>query len=381
MRTILFMRLLLCSVTLLLLSTLPVYPTGPSRVRTDHWIVEKDQVETRELWVQADAAETYGVMNRTLFLLAESALLDGSFGQDVWVIASAITKQGVALQNLRMFGQSRVHISGVVKGNCMVASLESIETGPDAVLQGNALFAARSVTLHGRAQGDVSVWTQQAVIGGQINGNLRVYGPKPSFLEGTRVEGDVWVTVREWVPPPHVHIGGNVHFITAKAVDEAKSARWRTQILLFSSASLTGTLLLVLMPGFIGRAVRHIRRGFWKSLLIGTAAFVLIPLAILLLSVSIIGLPAAALLGGMHLALIYLSKIVTGLALGGIMLQRSGPQSLPTAIAALIVGLLFLYILANVPMFGMIVMVGIWLVGLGGLLLSLVPSLANRFSR
>lgn len=340
---------------------------SPRFLQTNHWVVAEDFTESGELWVQAGMAEAEGALERSLFLIAETARLDGLFAQDVWVAGADVQFNGTALQNVRMASTARIHVGGTVQGIAMAVALESIETDPAAVIREGALFVARTVTLEGRIGADAVVRAFQARVGGHIEGDLLVDAAKIQFIDGARIDGDVWVRAPLDTEPPNVLIGGSIR--TLPSASAPRHTIWSREALLYAGALLTGLLMLALFPGGTGRAVRQIRRGFWRSALTGAAAFVLSPLLVLLLGVTLIGLPAAALLAGLHLALLYCSKIVVALALGGALLRRAGPQPLPTALAALALGLLFLYIAANLPIVGTVVVLCIWLTGLGGLIL------------
>jgi hypothetical protein len=143
------------------------------------------------------------------------------------------------------------------------------------------------------------------------------------------------------------------------------------QILLFSGALAAGLLFIALFPRYTGHAVRRVRRSFWNTALIGGLAFVLLPAAAVLAVLTVIGIPVGLLLAAGYLVLLYVSKIVVGLAVGGILLQRSGPQPYGSAALTMAVGLLLLYFLASLPIVGSIGTIIIMFTGLGGLILAL----------
>jgi hypothetical protein len=91
----------------------------------------------------------------------------------------------------------------------------------------------------------------------------------------------------------------------------------------------------------------------------------------------VIGLPLGATVFAVFLVLVYLSKIVVGLVVGGILLRRRGPQPFGRAFTALAVGLVLLYFLTAPPILGVVVWFVVVVAGMGGLVLAL--SRSQRF--
>ncbi len=77
-------------------------------------------------------------------------------------------------------------------------------------------------------------------------------------------------------------------------------------------------------------------------------------------------------MAGAYAIVLYLAKIVVALAVGGILLQRRGPQPYLATALTLALGLLLLYFLAVMPLVGGIVTMLVIFIGLGGLTLGIM---------
>jgi hypothetical protein len=112
-------------------------------------------------------------------------------------------------------------------------------------------------------------------------------------------------------------------------------------------------------PEFLDGCVRNNAR-WWRNLLIGSAAAVLIPLVAILLAITVIGLPLAAIIAGVYLAALYLAKIVIAAYLGMALLPT---RHFLTQIAA---GLVVILILFELPAgIGTAVWIVVCVAGLG----------------
>jgi hypothetical protein len=101
-----------------------------------------------------------------------------------------------------------------------------------------------------------------------------------------------------------------------------------------------------------------------KPLGIGFLVFAATPLSIVLLCLTIVGLPLALLGLATWLASLYVSGILVGAVVGSALLTRRGAARPPFALA-LLLGLLALTVAASIPYFGGLVRLLAMLLGLG----------------
>lgn len=231
---------------------------------------------------------------------------------------------------------------------------------------------ARAVAVDGDLSTDV-------MISGRMGGSLEA---REAHLElmipGAHIEGDVrHSAARDPISDSRVRIRGALTRSedgdSYVFIREWSEIGWVGQVYLYAAAVLTGIIFMGLMPGYVSRSVRLVRRSFWKSLLAGSIWFVLIPIGILLVAATLVGLPAALLAGMLYGTLLYVSKVVVALAFGGVLLRRRGQHSFGPACGALLLGMLFLYLGTNLPIVGPWITWLIVLTGLGALLLAMRP--------
>jgi hypothetical protein len=124
-----------------------------------------------------------------------------------------------------------------------------------------------------------------------------------------------------------------------------------------------GWLGLVLFPGFFRATTQAVGSG-WLSLGLGVGVLVGVPVAMVVIAITLIGIPISLMLFAVYLSAIYLAKVWVGAFLGRILLKPSGSTK-GDWLLGLLVGLLILTIVGFIPYLGGLVRLGVVCLGLG----------------
>jgi hypothetical protein len=128
------------------------------------------------------------------------------------------------------------------------------------------------------------------------------------------------------------------------------------------------TTLLLVMPTFFAGVIDTLESRPGASALLGFGMLVCIPVASMILLVTLIGAPLAILFMTAYVALLLVGYVVTGAAVGDWLLRRLRHVSAGTPrprIAAAIGGILVIAILGMIPLLGGLVFVVALLMGIG----------------
>jgi hypothetical protein len=137
---------------------------------------------------------------------------------------------------------------------------------------------------------------------------------------------------------------------------------------------LLAALLLATLPGFCGRVAQSLREHVGLSLLLGFIWLVCVPVAALLLLVTLIGIPLALLAVALYFALLPVGYVSAAIGTGDWVLQTwrsANAGRLGWRIGAAAVVLVLLALLGSVPWLGSVLACAALLAGLGALLLQL----------
>jgi cytoskeletal protein CcmA (bactofilin family) len=299
---------------------------------------------------------------------------------DLLAAGGTLRIEGAAGQDLYAAG-GQVALDGSVARNARVAG-GSVSVGPQARIAGNASLAG------GRIE----------VLGG-IGGYLQVAGGH--VVIDSRVDGDVDAAAGELELGPRARIGGKLRYRGGEALKQdaaaqvaggierlesplhRKEGRFAGQGRAAGRAAhgiwtlglmAMAAVFVALLPGAFARVADAARTRVGWSLLAGFIALATIPVGVLVLCVTVIGIPLAllALLG--YFALLLVGYVAAGVALGDAALKRwlavrAGLKGWRALFAAL--GVLAIGLLALIPWLGGFVAFLALLAGMGALLLAM----------
>jgi len=135
------------------------------------------------------------------------------------------------------------------------------------------------------------------------------------------------------------------------------------QAVWLAAAMLVGWIFLLLFPRFVQDSMHAVGSG-WRSLGLGIAILGGVPVAMILLAITLVGLPASLILLMAYLVAIYLAKIWVGAFLGQ-MLLKPGAATKGDWMLGLLIGLVILTVVRFIPYLGALVHFGVICVGLG----------------
>ncbi len=343
--------------------------------REDRFVVRADQTVSNELWLAADKIVIKGTARDDVFMAGGLISLGGEFQNDVWAIGEVVDFHGKAAEHVRLMGRA-VEVGGTADGS-LVAAGNSVKVAESAEIQGDALLAGENVLTEGRIDGNIRVIATSVTLSGKFGGNVRVISDDIVVVPGTQIKGNLAYTAsKELVLDSRVTLGGQLIRKDVEAFEgRPATASWNevvfTQTFLYLCALVVGLPFVGLFPQFAGRAIRHLRSAGWKCALVGAAAFGLMPLLGFFVMLTLIGIPLGLLLLTVYVILLYLSKIVVALVIGGGLLQRRGPQPFIRIFTAMSLGLMVIYAVTALPVAGRILALAVVLTGLGAMMLAL----------
>jgi hypothetical protein len=256
-----------------------------------------------------------------------------------------------------------VKLDAIVAGNARIAGGE-VAVGPATVVAGAlSLTGGRvefdgdthdylqasgaTVRVNGVVHGDASVRAEEVEIGPdtRIGGRLIVHGAsEPAIPEGAVITGGV--EFHEISPDRYFEKTGDTVRMVVHGVGT---------VLWFAGVFLAGVLFLFVFPGLSSRAAEAIGREPLKSVGLGFAVLVCVPVIAVMLLITVIGIPLALLLLPLYLLLLFLGWVTTALFVGqkGLAAMRgSQPVTTGWRLLALFLALVLLWLLGHIPFVG-----------------------------
>lgn len=294
--------------------------------------------------------------------------LQGKFRNDVWAWGRHINLAGVIHDHARLAGTS-VAIHGQVQGNALVAA-NNVHLARSSVLAAGAHIFGENVICEGAVTGGLTIVGGNVTLAGHCGGNVEVKARDLVILPGAVIDGDLdYWTPKTVIVPEHAAVKGRFRRLQSPAGKPAGKiiAALPLAIWGFLSSLCAGALLVLCCPVLAAGAGLAARHTPGRSLMSGLLLLAVAPALILLLMLSVIGLPAGLILGALTVMLVYLGKIVLAIALGLLLLRPPAQLTRRALINRLALGLLVLHA-AAFPVSGLPVWMLAATLGAGALL-------------
>jgi cytoskeletal protein CcmA (bactofilin family) len=325
-------------------------------------------------WVFDHHVEIARTVHGDVYAAGAEVLVDGVVDGDLIVAGGEVRVSGEVTQDVRVVGGT-VMISGKIHRNATIAGGD-VDLTDSSHVKGSAVLGAGNLLLGGLIDGDVRVDAGNVTLAKTIGGNLAVAAvalcltsrasvgknirywsdDEPSIDEGATVRGTV---TRH--PVPEVFKGKEVRRGVAGMKLVAGMAS-------FASTLLLGLLLLRIYPVFTAKAVATIQERPSITLGVGGAVLVGTPLFAFLCMATVLGIPIGLMLATMYVVTLYLGRVFVMLWLGQRILRLVSDSF--SAGRAFVTGLVIYFILALVPLVGVVVTVATTVIGLGAILIT-----------
>ena len=284
----------------------------------------------------------------------------GSIGDDLYAAGGNVKLDAIVTGNARIAG------GDVAVGPATVVAGALSLTGGHVEFDGDTrayLHASGAkVRLNGVVHGDAEVHAEEVEVGpdARIGGRLIVYSStQPTIAPGAAIKGGT-----------EFHEATPDRFFDEERASVRAVAHGVGSVLWFVGVLIASALFLFVLPELSSRAAAAVGRTPLKSLALGLAVFIGVPVIAVLLLITVIGIPLALLLVPLYLFLLFLGWVTVALFIGQRALALLRPSSPPTTawrLLALLAALVLLSLLARIPHIGGWVRFVALLVGIGAL--------------
>ena len=364
----------------------------PASAKTD-WLKDKKNVVLKsgevidhDYFAAGESVTISGTVNGDAYVGAGSIFVDGKINGDLIAGGGTITLTGEVSQDVRV-GGGTVSIQGVVGQNVTVAG-GNINIAKDSFINGSVLAMGGNVETLGVIGKDIQVYSGKVLLGGNIGRNVRgemgelAIAPKTTiagdltykassevdFQNESTVAGKIVYTPSEKKVSPKVGWKSNLRSVATIAQKRGFS-RVKTGFKFFGFiiVFVLGFILMKVFPKGTMKITQVLEKKPWTSLGVGILTPILFVMIMVLLMITIIGIPFVLLLMALFGFLVYFSKIFAALCIGRkILLSLNMGERRGWALFA---GLLVYYLLKLVPVIRFFSGLALTLFGLGAFVL------------
>lgn len=321
--------------------------------------------------------------------------IDSNISQDATIVGDKISINQEVNDDIRVAG-STVIIKADVKGD-VIAFAETLIIDKDATISGNVLAFVSKFQLDGQVNQNINIASVDSKITGKVLGDTKIRTADFN-LEGTLSGKTEFVAEREVVISDSAKFGDTVNYgytteldlspnlsegVTANFDSELLQSQKRSKEILpnmFSgmlvfrilSAALVIMLVAWVAGKFTSRATRNLEnsKNISKAFFYGLLLFFLPISIIILLFVSLIGIPLALFVTFAYLSLIFFSQSITSLITAQWLNHKYDLKQGKVQVFLVALGVyIIMYLLKFIPVIGVLIGLVLTYIAFGALII------------
>ena len=334
-----------------------------------------EKIHQGDYFATGSNIEIAGQVTGDVYVFGSHILISGQVDGDVIASAGTVDISGVVKGNLRVAG-GQVEIGGVIGARATIFGGHIKVTSQSDIGQG-ALITGGVVEFSGKISQNLTLTASTAQLSGTVGGNVKAYVEQLRLKAKSVIGGNIVYTSGEQIViDSGAKVGGTITY-HASSVHQFFRGKWKegvivgtklTAILMnFIFSFVIGWLFIRWSPERLRYAEQVLATHPWRAFFLGILIAVLLPIACLLLFITILGFPLALALVVISLIGFYTAKIIPILYYANRLFARRGRRR--NSLWILLLGLLVFFMLNQVPFLGVFLSIVFTLLGLGSVFL------------
>lgn len=334
--------------------------------------VDQGQVIEGNFYASGSSIAINGTVKGDVICVGQNININALVEGDIICAGQTVNINSQVGGNIRVAG-STVNINSKVARNLMAFG-STVVLASGSEIGWNALVAGSALDLMGKINGTLHGGGEAVTVGATVGKDVNFDAAKITIGDQARIGGNL-------IYPSHskeVNISQQAQIVGKTIKKESKDfaknqTRWQTSVAwvwgkvisLFGSLIL-GLLLIGLFKNKLSVAIKPMLEKPWSHLGWGVVWLFLLPIAAVIMAITIIGLPLAAIVILGWIIALLLAKVMAGLAVGTWIFEKL-KWSKKNMIWSMIIGVVVIYLLCLIPFVGWILSCLALLWGLGSL--------------
>lgn len=343
-------------------------------------VLQKGEIYQGDYFATGRVIEISGTVNGDVFAFGSQILIDGHVTGSVIATGGTIEVSGTVDGSTRLIA-GQVEISGTV-GRNVTAAGGNIQIISKASVGKNAVLAAGIIDISGDILGDLTISGSNVRILGKIGRNVRAFVGELRVGSRAQIIGNLDYSSHQRARIDQgAKIDGQIRY-KRSFFTEIFGGEWKRGavfgseligfVMNFIFSFVIGALLLKFSFHKLQYAIEILRTRFWKSILMGMVFIIVLPIAALILFITIFGIPLGIALIAFSLIVLYAAKVVPIFWLSNILLTKI--RFKPYSLLGFTLMLILFLVLIRIPYFGAFLSLAFTLIGLGTMILGQIPS-------
>ncbi|OGD98379.1 hypothetical protein A3A49_01420 [Candidatus Curtissbacteria bacterium RIFCSPLOWO2_01_FULL_38_11b] len=358
------------SILLLLTLIFTPYVFAQHIERQEIVLLPKDQVVNQDYFATGEKVTIAGIVNGDAYIAGGNLIIDGEINGDLLAAGGTVNIRGRVTDDVRV-AAGQVIISGLVEGNVTVLG-GSVNLENSAEIKGSLTSAAGNLSVFSPIGKGITAGAGDITIDSKISGNILTGVNSLTLNPNAEVNGNLtYVSERQANIQPGAKVSGKTTHNLPQKPQEKDMEKILGGIFLFFeiisflAALIMGMLLLKFFPNYIKDLVNYLDNKPLKSTGLGLLTAVVTPILIILLFITLVGIPASLMLLAAFLVSLYFSKIIFAMYIGQKATAILGRKW--TVYLSFLTGLMILYLFKIIPVVGFITTIVAVLAGTGAI--------------
>jgi len=344
----------------------PALVLADTVIRTGETVsIDSDQRIDGDFYSAASILNLSGEVSEDMTAVGGKVTLNGNVGKDALFVGGSVDVHGSVGDDLRIVG-----------GDVILAE----------PVTGDVFVIAQSITILDTASigGDLIIYGADAEVSGSVGGDI--VGNVETLRLDAPVKGTVDITTKQLTIGERADIGGTVRYLSAETLTRSPSAKIAGEITrndpVKEETNLPGAkavlipVLMVLFSALVWYLVarklltaivdRALVRGI-RPVATGFITFFAAPVIIVILTISVLGTLVGITAFAAYLFATLLAIVSSAAVLGQLIVKLYKKELSPLSPLTLCIGVAAMTLLAVIPVFGLIALVGLFMITLGAL--------------
>ncbi len=342
--------------------------TSASEFRSgDKLVITKDEVVNDDIYFAGSSVLVEGTINGDLVAAGGEIRVTGTINGGIIAAGGSILVNGNVTDDIRAAG-GEVKIGGDV-GDNVLAFTGQFVLEKNARIDRDLTLGAGNAVIDGTVNGNINGGVSELEMRGVTKGNVTIeIDNNIKIFPGATIGGDL-----EYTAPHQGEISGMVSGKTTYKETPVKKedfkSRVEEEIIGYLWLLLIGIVSLLLAPELTQKNSDTVSVNPLKNLLWGLLFLIITPIVVVLLLITIIGIPLSLILLFIYIIFLYISRIYVGFWVGQYVLKKLKKET-RFKVLTMALGLMIVLIGINLPIIGIFIHLVILLLGLGAIALT-----------
>jgi len=344
--------------------------------KSDYVTIPSGTVIPEDYFIAAENIELLGTVEGDAYIAGMQVFIDGEITGDLLIAAASATIAGKVHGNIRFFGGQATLSGEVGKNVSMVGG--SLQLLPSSSISGNLAAVVGTLELDDSIDGSASVAASNLRVSGHIGKDLSAAAGRLRLTSKAVIEGDLEYRGNEAAAiDPMAIIRGKIiqHPTLLKKYFHGRflhgllvGTKFLALFMNFLFTFVVGIFLIRMFPKNLQAGLDALNKHPLKALGLGVVLLIALPLASIILLMSVLGAPFAVALLAINILTFYTAKIFSVSWASNYLAEKVKWRAGPIIIFAC--GLVVYYALTTIPKVGFFISLAALLFGLGAALLA-----------